>query len=151
MRNPTLLSGTSTWIDRNEPQKKATIIATIGTGGDDLRGGGNNVKIVITFKNSTAKLVYENINNGANWGNFTEHTATKELSSLPNLTVNDIKEVELWHRGGTGFDINADNWDVDKFTLSITINGIVKQLVDKNGAPLHRFTGDARKKIFVVE
>ena len=149
-RSPRLLSGNTPWIDKFPPPQKATISATIGVGGDDLRGGNNdNAKIVITFKNSPLKLTYSNINNKANWGNFSEHTVFKEIPSLAGLTVNDIKTVELSHTGGGG--MGADNWDIDKFTLSITINGQSRQLVDKAGAPLHRFTGDSRRKTFTVE
>jgi hypothetical protein len=148
-RNPILLSGTTNWIDRIPPPQKASIIATFGVGGDDLHGGNDNAKIVITFKNSTKKLVYNNVNDRAQWNNFTEHISMKELTSLPNLTVNDINTVELWHTGGGG--MGADNWDLDKFSLTITINGQSKQLVDRTGTPIHRFTGDTRKKVFTVE
>jgi hypothetical protein len=150
-RNPTVLSGTNNWIDRVPPPQKATISATFGVGGDDLRGGNDNAKIVITFKNSTKKLMYDNINNRAKWENFTNHTVSKDLPSnkIPNLTVNDIATVELWHTGGGG--MGADNWDLDKFKLTITINGQAKELVDKVGSPVHRFTGDTRKRVFVIE
>lgn len=146
---PNLISGTSHWIDKVPPPKKASIIAVFGNGGDDLRGGNDNARLVIVFKNSTRTLVYNNLNGGANWGNFTEKTVSKELPSIANLTIADIKEVQLWHTGGGG--IGADNWDLDKFKLTITINGESKIIADKIGAPLHRFTGDTRRKIFVVE
>jgi hypothetical protein len=106
--------------------------------------------VIITFKNTNQKLVFNNLNRGENWGNFTEHSVSSaEVNSLPNLTINDIKAVELWHTGGGG--MGADNWDLDKFTLSIFMNGTTKQLVDISGTPVHRFTGDARKKVFLVE
>ena len=147
-RNPTVISGNE-WIEHFAQPKTATINATIGVGGDDLRGGNDNAKVVITFRNSTLKLTYNNINDRAGWGDFSEHTISKQLASLPNLGVNDINTVELWHTGGGG--MGADNWDIDKFVLSITINGQTKQLVDKAGAPLHRFTGDTRRKTFYME
>ncbi len=148
-RNPVVLSGTQNWIDNRPPPQKASINATFGVGGDDLRGGNDNAKIVITFKNSTKKLTFNNLNNGVQWNGFTEHTAFKQLPSFPEFTINVIKAVELWHTGGGG--MGADNWDIDKFTLTVTYNGQSKQLVDKTGAPIHRFSGDTRRKTFVIE
>ncbi len=148
-RNPRLLSGNTNWIDKFPPPQKASISAIFGVGGDDLRGGNDNAKIVITFKNSTKKLTFNNLNNGAQWNGFTEHRVNKEIPSFPEFTISDIKTVELWHTGGGG--MGADNWDIDKFTLTITYNGQAKQLVDRTGAPIHRFTGDTRRKTFIVE
>lgn len=148
-RNPVVLSGTQNWIDNHPPPQKASISAVFGVGGDDLRGGNDNAKIVITFKNSTKKLTFNNLNSSAQWNGFTEHTAYKQIPSFPEFTVNDIKTVELWHTGGGG--MGADNWDIDKFTLTVTYNGQTKQLVDKTGAPIHRFTGDTRRRTFIVE
>ncbi len=147
-RNPTIISG-SGWQEHFAPPQKTSIETTIGVGGDDLRGGGDNAKVVITFKNTAQKLVFNNINTNQNWGNFSEHQfISNQVNSIANTTANDIKTVELWHTGGGG--MGADNWDIDKFTLSITVNGITKQLVDVTGTPIHRFTGDTRKKIFTV-
>ena len=147
--NPVLISGTTPWIDKFPPPQKISIAASFGNGGDDLRGGNDNAKLIIVLKNSTRKLVFNNLNKGVNWGNFTEKTASQELPAIPGLKIEDIKEVQLWHTGGGG--IGADNWDLDKFKLTITINGASKILVDKVGAPLHRFTGDTRRRTFVVE
>lgn len=146
---PLLTSGTTTWIDKFAPEQKSSIIAVFGNGGDDLRGGNDNVRIVILFKNSTRTLSFSNLNKGANWGNFTEKTvAPNAIPSRPNLKISDIKEVQLWHTGGGG--MGADNWDLDKFKLTISMNGESKILVDKVGTPLHRFTGDTRRKSFYI-
>jgi hypothetical protein len=147
--NPVLISGTQPWIDNFPAPQTSAISAVFGNGGDDLRGGNDNAKIVITFKSSTRKLIYNNVNEGAKWENFTQKSVDKSLPSIAGLTIADIKEVELWHTGGGG--MAADNWDLDKFKLTITINGETKTLVDRVGAPLHRFTGDTRRKTFVVE
>jgi hypothetical protein len=147
--SPILKSGTQPWIDKFAPPQKSSIIAVFGNGGDDLRGGSDNAKVVIIFKNTTQKLTFNNLNNGTQWNNFTEKTADKEVPSLPNVKIEDIKEVQLWHTGAGG--MGADNWDLDKFKLTITINGATKILVDKVGAPLHRFTGDTRRRTFIVE
>jgi hypothetical protein len=146
---PQLTSGTSKWIDKTSPPQKTTISVVFGNGGDDLRGGSDNAKVIIVFKNNTRTLVYNNLNNGNNWANFTNKTVSKELPSVADVKIEDIKEVQLWHTGAGG--MGADNWDLDKFKLTITMNGLTKILVDKAGAPLHRFTGDTRRKTFYVE
>ncbi|RYD77873.1 MAG: hypothetical protein EOP53_12255 [Sphingobacteriales bacterium] len=147
---PVLVSGTTPWIDKFAPEQKSNISAVFGNGGDDLRGGNDNAKVVILFKNSTRTLVFNNLNKGAKWDNFTEKMVSgNNLPSIPDVKISDIKEVQLWHTGGGG--MGADNWDLDKFKLTIFINGESKVLVDRVGAPLHRFTGDSRRKSFYVE
>jgi hypothetical protein len=146
---PILISGTTPWIDKFAPPQKIIITVEFGVGGDDLRGGNDNARIVVVFKNATDKLYFNNVNNGENWGNFVSKVVSKELPNPKNLKIEDIQEIELWHTGGGG--MGADNWDLDKFKLSITINGASKVLVDKVGVLIHRFSGDTRKKIFSVE
>ena len=146
---PLLTSGTTAWIDKFAPEQKSSIIAVFGNGGDDLRGGNDNVRVLILFKNSTRMLSFSNLNKGANWGNFTDKTVSPiPIASIPNLKISDIKEVQLWHTGGGG--MGADNWNLDKFKLTISMNGESKILVDRVGTPLHRFTGDTRRKSFYV-
>lgn len=148
--NPVLVSGTTPWIDKFAPEQKSNISAVFGNGGDDLRGGNDNAKVVIIFKNSTRTLVFNNLNKGTKWDNFSEKSVSSTaIPSIPNVKISDIKEVQLWHTGAGG--MGADNWDLDKFKLTITINGESKILVDKVGAPLHRFTGDRRRKSFYIE
>jgi hypothetical protein len=146
---PLLISGTTPWIDKFAPPQKIMITAEFGVGGDDLRGGNDNARLVIIFKSSKEKLYFNNLNNGENWGNFVNKIVSKELPNPKNLKIEDIHEIELWHTGGGG--MGADNWDLDKFKLSITINGASKVLVDKVGVLIHRFSGDTRKKVFPVE
>jgi hypothetical protein len=146
---PQLISGTTPWIDKFAAPEKTMLTAVFGVGGDDLRGGNDNATIVIVFKNGTDKLQINNINRSANWGNFVSKTVSRDIPNPNNLKIEDIGQVELWHTGGGG--MGADNWDLDKFKLSININGVSKILVDVVGAPIHRFTGDTRRRTFKVE
>jgi len=127
----------------------ATITAIFGTGGDDLRGGNDNVNITIRFKSKPQVVTISNINDKANWGNWSENTVTKTIPNSAELDINDIKDIELRHTGGGG--IGADNWHIDKFKLTIARGREVKVLIDKVGAPLHMFTGDTRRKTFQVQ
>jgi hypothetical protein len=147
--NPLLVSGTQRVGDSATAPKRTMIHVVFGNGGDDLRGDNDNARLVILFKNSNQKLVANNLNSSQKWDNFTEKIVTRDLLNPGNLKVEDIKSVELWHTGAGG--MGADNWDLDKFKLTISINGATKILVDKAGAPLHRFTGDTRRRTFYME
>lgn len=121
---------------------------TIGTGGDDLRGGNDNAEIIFSLHSSSRKILIRNIFNSANLPNWSVRTRTITIPSSTTLDINDIKEVEVRHTGGGG--IGADNWHVDKIKISVTKQGESKILVDEVGTPIHMFTGDRRRKNFIV-
>lgn len=124
------------------------IDAIFGTGGDDLRGGNDNVELIIKLRTTPARTVYlRNLNNKENWPNFSERTVRKPVVGAA-FTFADIESIELRHTGGGG--ITADNWHIDKFKLTMTINGEARVLVDKVDAPIHMFTGDTRRKVFMI-
>lgn len=127
----------------------ASITAIFGTGGDNLEGGNDNVNITIRYKSKPQVTFIANLNNRANWANWSENTVNKIIPNSTTLDINDIKEVELRHTGGGGFA--ADNWHLDKFKLTITKGTQTKVLVDRVAAPIHMFTGDTRSKRFVME
>jgi hypothetical protein len=128
----------------------ATCSATFGTGGDNLEGGsGNNVNILIRFKNSSQTISFTNINSSKKWDNFSVNTVTKNIPNAARYNYDDIKEIELRHTGGGG--IFADNWYLDKFSFSINIDGNVKIIIDRVASPIHFFTGDSRKLVLKVE
>jgi hypothetical protein len=135
-------------INSSTTSTSARISATIITGGDDLRGGNDNVSLTLKFNNSTRSVIINNINDGAGWANWSEKTVSKEIRNSAALNINDIKSVEVRHTGG-GW-VGADNWHVDKILINISKDGMSRLLVDKVGAPIHMFTGDTRRKIFVV-
>lgn len=121
----------------------AKLSYTIGTGGDNLEGGNNNnVDITIRMKSSPTVYILRNINAKRKWNNFTESSRVIEIPNSTTMDLNDIKEIEIRHTGGGG--MGADNWDVDKIYISIAKDGVTKNLVDKVGAPIQRFTGDKR-------
>ncbi len=135
--------------DESAVTSNAVLNISVGTGGDDLRGGNDNAKLVFSFKSKPQKLSIPNIFRSANLPNFSERNRTIEMPNTANLDISDIKEVELHHSGGGG--MGADNWHIDKIKISITKNDETKVLIDRVGAPIHRFTGDSRIKKFNVE
>lgn len=135
-------------VNTNVPSQNAKLDITIGTGGDDLRGGNDNADIVLTFKSHPGKVYVRNIFNKRNLPNFSERKRIMDIVNSTTIDINDIKEVELHHTGGGG--MGADNWDIDKVKISIIKDGQTKVLVDRVDTPIHRFTGDTRIKRFVV-
>ncbi len=130
------------------PRGVTEINAIFGTGGDDLRGGNDNVDLAIKLRTTPARTVYlRNLNNKENWPNFSERTVRKPVVGAA-FTFADIESIELRHTGGGG--IFADNWQIDKFKLTMAINGEARVLVDKVDAPIHMFTGETRRKVFIV-
>ncbi|RZL46483.1 MAG: hypothetical protein EOP00_14845 [Pedobacter sp.] len=118
------------------------------TGGDDLRGGNDNLNVLIRLKiRPVRNISLNNINNRQSWGNFTEHTVTRPVSGLP-FSFDDIEDIVLRHTGAGG--IGADNWYLDKLKISLTIAGETRVLVDQVSAPIHYFKGDSRSKTFQI-
>lgn len=118
------------------------------TGGDDLRGGNDNLNILIRLRiRPVRNIALNNINNGEKWDNFTERTITRTITAAP-FTFDDIEDIVLRHTGGGG--MAADNWYLDKLKITLTIAGETRVLIDKVDAPIHFFTGDFRSKIFRI-
>lgn len=135
--SPAFVSGTAS-------RPTITLKALFKTGGDDLRGGNDNVTMTIKYKSGAASTVFSNMNAGRNWRNFNISNVEKPLPATFNIY--DIESIELRHTGGGG--IGADNWYLDKFKITLTINGEPIVILDKEEAPIHYFTGDARRKVF---
>ena len=115
------------------------IILTIRTGGDDLRGGNDNVSATINFKTG-APFTKANINNSARWIGNNSQTVSIRLPRAVKIT--DISNVTLNTSFGGG--IGGDNWNMD--VLSVQAAG--REIYTASGAPLCRFTGD--RQVFIA-
>jgi hypothetical protein len=119
------------------------------TGGDDLRGGNDNLNVLIRLKiRPVRNITLSNINNRQSWGNFTEHTVNRSISAPP-FTFDDIEDIVLRHTGGA-FGQGIDNWYLDKLKITLTIAGETRVLIDQVSAPIHYFKGDSRSKTFQI-
>lgn len=127
--------------------KPVKIEIEITTGDDDLRGGGDNLTFKIFLKNKPNPIYWRNVNANRPWQNNSVKLKEKTFNEI--LNFDDIIKIEMWHDGGGG--IGADNWNVDKVSVIAKQDTRQKILVNAIGAPMHRFTGDTRKKVFVVE
>jgi hypothetical protein len=119
------------------------IVLEFTTGGDDLRGGNDNVHVVVLLASGTQQR-FDNVNGRAKWSNHSRVIVRRPLSA--KVQFKDIigVRIETTVSGGAG----GDNWDLDRLTVSASIDGSTKQLFDQRGAPLFRFTGDRRLRDF---
>ena len=137
INNPTLVSGTAAL-------PTITLQAAFKTGGDDLRGGGDNVDMRIKVRNNTTNIFLPNLNNDRQWHNFRPSRVERTLP--PTFDIYDIESIELRHTGNDGFA--ADNWYLDELKITITVNNVAYVILDKVAAPIHYFKGDSRTKTF---
>ncbi len=128
---------------RGNPDRRS-ITCVFGTGGDDLRGGNDNVDVRLILRGAPSRIItLQNLNNRNAWGNLSENTVSKDLpTTAPVFTFEDIERIEVRHTGGGG--MFADNWYLDKFKLTLNLNGVNRILIDRVAAPIHYFTGDTR-------
>lgn len=106
------------------------------TGGDDLRGGNDNVDATLHFRNLPART-WPNINGGRHWINNYQQTVSLSLSQA--VRPEDILGVTLTTNFGGG--IAGDNWNVDKLELFAVVGSGTVSLLKREGNPLVRFTG----------
>ncbi len=135
---------------RQDPLRNITITAEFTTGDDDLRGGNDNVDIIVHLKRSSRVITIFNANRGANWpGNSTRRITNKELVTSHDLELNDIRSIEVRHTGGGG--VGADNWNLVGFKVTATKGDESKIWVNRVSRLIHRFTGESRTKLFPIE
>ena len=111
----------------------------IRTGGDDLRGGNDNANLIVLFTDGATQTL-RNINRGQRWK---DHQTYSVQQSVPR-PVREIRGIRLETTASGG--VGGDNWNVDAIQVVATENGSTRTLFDRNGNPLHRFTGDDRSQ-----
>jgi hypothetical protein len=130
----------------NEPDGSIRhVYATFMTGGDDLRGGNDNVHLTINYTDGTSQT-FPNVNGLARWVDNNEETVPLTLNRAISKSM--IKNITLTTSFGGG--PGGDNWNLDWFKLT---NGGNLTLVESNTRnsdpkPLFRFTGD--QKVLVI-
>ena len=108
------------------------------TGGDDLRGGNDNLDIVITFDDNSFQQ-FDNVNKRANWGNNTKSKV--DLAFNRPHRWNGVRRVTLFKHA------NGDNWNMDSVSVLANYGG--RQFEISRHA-YNRFTGDAPSLAFDV-
>ena len=91
----------------------AQLILEIRTGGDDLRGGNDNLNIETHFADGHVQTD-NNVNRAAKWDNNTTHTVTIALNRpVPVSQITSVKLVTT-SSGGVG----GDNWNMDSIKIT---------------------------------
>lgn len=114
---------------------------TFKTGGDDLRGGNDNLDVTILYRDGRSQRV-NTVNSRQNWSNGSTRTVSLALDrpvdrgGVSGLVLNTTA------RGG----FNGDNWNLDALTVIPVRSGDDPQpaYLHRSGRPLKRFTGDSR-------
>jgi hypothetical protein len=104
------------------------------TGGDDLRGGNDNVNVVVRFRDGHQQVL-NNVNKSQRWADQTLNTVPLALSSP--VRPGDIASVTISTTFGGG--IGGDNWNMDAVEIWAQGNG-VNSMIGSHG--YKRFTGD---------
>ena len=121
------------------------ILATLQTGADDLRGGNDNLNLIVLLRDG-AQLRFDNINEGNRWENNSLHIVGKELPEA--LSFTDVIGLRLETTFGGG--IAGDNWNLNLLRVSAQIGGETLELFGDSGDPLVRFLGENRSHDFVI-
>ncbi|MFD0278052.1 hypothetical protein ACFVHB_29675 [Kitasatospora sp. NPDC127111] len=126
---------------------ESCLVLGFTTGGDDLRGGNDNLDVTVTLTGVSTTV--RNVNGSGSWGNGSFHQVTIDLQKRFGHLVmpNEITNVALHTTFGGG--IGGDNWNLNHLTVGHdwhdVLNGIhFTLLADRFGNPLFRFTGDRK-------
>lgn len=121
------------------------LIVFCETGGDDLRGGNDNLDVTINFHGQSSQLV-RNVNLGRRWINNYEQAVRIKLQKP--IAEKYIKSVQLYKHAGGG--INGDNWKLNKLTIKTRKGGGGSQIYKKTGLPLKEFRGNTKTFIATI-
>jgi hypothetical protein len=116
-----------------DPELIAALTVEITTGGDDLRGGNDNVDVAVITRDG--EMLFTNVNRSARWIDNYQQTITLDLQTP--VARSNVLGVELRTRFGGG--MGGDNWNVNKLVVTDSGGTVLGQAEDR---PLVRLTGD---------
>lgn len=122
------------------------LYAYFRTGGDDLRGGNDNVSITVNYSDGTSQL-FRNVNNGARWVDNSNQTVHLQLDKA--VRKSDIRNFMLTTSFGNGD--GSDDWNLDGFEVSTGFGGIIfASSFAEPGQYIMRFSGDQNRQRHIV-
>jgi len=145
--------GTETWrtyfVDKNyhanqppaipnasypKDDKVYELVLDFFTGGDDLRGGNDNVDLVVNLTDGRQQA-YSNINLESRWVVNNDESAEVILQSPVRQEELRSLEISTTFQGGSG----GDNWDMNQLVVSVLGGGFFRQI---KTVGFKKFTGD---------
>lgn len=116
------------------------------TGGDDLRGGSDNVNLTVNYTDGTREA-FLNVNNGARWVDNSTQTIHIQLNRA--IRKSDIRNFMINATFGSGD--GSDDWNLDGFEVTTGLGGIViASSFAEPGSYIFRFSGDQRRLMHAV-
>ena len=125
-------------IHPDDPFAREIVIEFL-TGGDDLRGGNDNVNVEVGLKDGYVKRV-DNLNGGQNWGNHSRHHRSVFIDD--GFDPEDLDYIRLETTSGGG--IGGDNWNLDSIRVWVRGAQVNEELGCVSCNHGHRFTGRDR-------
>ncbi len=116
------------------------LLVHIGTGGDDLRGGNDNVDVILTYANGRTQT-WRNVNGGRRW--LDRYAQDISLALERPVALEQLKSITLKTRFGGG--IGGDNWNVDALHVDAVMGNTRRNILYQDGTPLVRFTGQVHE------
>jgi hypothetical protein len=114
------------------------------TGGDDLRGGNDNLDLVVNLTDGS-NHVYRNINLGSRWVVNNNESAEVRLESPVRVEqLQSIVISDTFSRGPGG-----DNWNMDSLEIYVLGGGPLYREIKRVGSK--RFTGDDKTLIVPLQ
>lgn len=132
----------------NEPDGSIrNLYLTFRTGGDDLRGGNDNVSVTVNYRDGS-KQTFGNVNGGARWVDNYDET----VHILLNRAVRKVDIVSFTITTSFGGGIGGDNWNLDWFHVGNggNIDIVCERCGKDEPKPMFRFTGDNRSYTVMV-
>jgi|GEM_PF-360911 hypothetical protein len=128
-----------------EPGPFNTIVFTIGTGGDDLRGDSAATATLFAPDSSfPMQVITLKTHSQPGWGGGTTNTVTSSLSAPASAA--SIQSIVITLLQGGSWPETDDNWDVESVRITLeNSTGIPAPvtIIDDTGNPLFRLTGSA--------
>ncbi|MCX4239420.1 hypothetical protein [Paraliomyxa miuraensis] len=126
-----------------DDEKIRELVVEFQTGDDDLRGGQDNVDLILHLRNGKT-IRRSKINLGARWlTNYTEYASVVLPSPIARADIAKVEFVTSF-RGG----ISGDNWDTKKINVTYYAGANRRTLVASSS--FFRFTGDRRSLVLTV-
>lgn len=107
------------------------------TGGDDLRGGNDNVSVKVTLTDGRV-INAPNVNLSQRWIDGSSNTIG--ISLPDNVRAGMVRNINISTAFRGGFD--GDNWNMERVNATLYNGSAAVERCNRGATPLVRFTGD---------